>query len=90
MEKGAVGLVRCPQARLQSCEAQVGELAINLKWFMGNNINDLELMQLANRAFALDPKSPIFRNEPFITQIESFEELLAMLPNHELVVQPSV
>jgi hypothetical protein len=47
-------------------------------------------MQLADRAFAIDPKSPILRNEPFITQIESFEELLAMLPNHELVVQPSV
>jgi hypothetical protein len=58
--------------------------AINLRWVIGDNINDLQLIQLA------DPKSPILRNEPFITQIESFEELLAMLPNHELVVQPSV
>ena len=59
--------------------------AINLTWVIGDNINDLQLMQLADRAFAIDPKSPILRNEPFITQIESFEELLAMLPNHELV-----
>jgi hypothetical protein len=47
-------------------------------------------MQLADRAFAIDSKSPLLRNEPFITQIESFEELLAMLPNHELVNQSSV
>jgi phosphoserine phosphatase len=65
-------------------------LAINLTWVIGDNINDLQLMQLADRAFAIDPKSPILRNEPFITQIESFEELLAMLPNHELVNQSSV
>jgi 2-hydroxy-3-keto-5-methylthiopentenyl-1-phosphate phosphatase len=64
--------------------------AINLRWVIGDNINDLQLMQLADRAFAIDSKSPLLRNEPFITQIESFEELLAMLPNHELVVQPSV
>jgi phosphoserine phosphatase len=64
--------------------------AINLTWVIGDNINDLQLMQLADRAFAIDPKSPILRNEPFITQIESFEELLAMLPNHELVNQSSV
>lgn len=63
--------------------------AINLTWVIGDNINDLQLMQLADRAFAIDPKSPILRNEPFITQIESFEELLAMLPNHELVAQHS-
>jgi phosphoserine phosphatase len=64
--------------------------AINLRWVIGDNINDLQLMQLADRAFAIDSKSPLLRNEPFITQIESFEELLAMLPNHELMVQLSV
>jgi hypothetical protein len=65
-------------------------LASHPTWVIGDNINDLQLMQLADRAFAIDPKSPILRNEPFITQIESFEELLAMLPNHELMVQLSV
>jgi hypothetical protein len=46
-------------------------------------------MRLADRAFAIDSKSLILQNEPGIMQIESFEELLAMLPNHELVVQAS-
>jgi len=63
--------------------------AIDHTWVVGNNINDLELMRLADRAFAIDSKSLIFQNEPGIMQIESFEELLAMLPNHELVVQAS-
>lgn len=61
--------------------------AINLTWVVGDNINDLELMRLADRAFAIDPKSPALTTEPGITPIASFDELLALLPNHELVVQ---
>jgi phosphoserine phosphatase len=64
--------------------------AINLTWVVGSNSNDLELMQLADRAFSIDTKSPVLRNEPGITQISSFDELLEMLPNHELVAQPKV
>lgn len=61
--------------------------AVNLTWVVGDNINDLELMRLADRAFAIDPKSPALTNEPGITPIASFDELLALLPNHELVTQ---
>lgn len=60
--------------------------AVNLTWVVGDNINDLELMRLADRAFAIDPKSHLLTVEPGITQIDSFDELLALLPNHELVV----
>jgi len=42
-------------------------------------------MRLADRAFAIDPKSPVLTAEPGITPIASFEELLTLLPNHELV-----
>jgi glucosyl-3-phosphoglycerate synthase len=59
--------------------------AINLTWVVGDNINDLELMRLADRAFAIDPKSPALITEPSITQITSFEELMVLLPNYELV-----
>lgn len=61
--------------------------AINLTWVVGDNLNDLELMRLADRAFAIDPKSPALTAEPGITPIASFDELLTLLPNHELVVQ---
>jgi glucosyl-3-phosphoglycerate synthase len=63
--------------------------AINLTWVVGDNINDLELMRLADRAFTIDPKTTALLNEPCISQISSFDELLTMLPNHELVAQSS-
>lgn len=60
---------------------------VNLTWVVGDNINDLELMRLANHAFAIDPKSPMLSNESGVTPIASFEDLLTLLPNHELVTQ---
>ena len=61
------------------------EPAVNLSWVVGDNNNDLELMRLADRAFAIEPKSPALAAEPGVTVISSFEELLTLLPNHELV-----
>jgi glucosyl-3-phosphoglycerate synthase len=60
---------------------------INLSWVVGDNMNDLALMRMADRAFAIDPKSPALTNEPGITQIASFDELLALLPDHEIVIE---
>jgi HAD superfamily phosphoserine phosphatase-like hydrolase len=59
--------------------------AVNLSWVVGDHINDLALMRMADRAFAIDPKSPVLTADPSISIIHSFEELLALLPNHELV-----
>lgn len=61
--------------------------AVNLTWMVGDNVNDLALMHLCDRAFVIEPKSTIFANEPSITTIVSFEELLNLLPDHELVAQ---
>jgi phosphoserine phosphatase len=61
--------------------------AVNLTWVVGDNLNDLALMRLCDRAFVIEPKSTIFANEPSITTIVSFEELLNLLPDHELVAQ---
>lgn len=45
-------------------------------WAIGDNLNDLELLRLANRAYVIDPKSSALTQEPRITEIKSFEELL--------------
>jgi len=59
--------------------------SINLTWVVGDNINDLNLMKQADRAFAIDPKSSVLKNQPDITVIKSFEELSLLIPNHELI-----
>ena len=49
-------------------------------WAVGDNLNDLELLRVSDRAFAIDAKSSLMRKEPGITQIASFHELLALVP----------
>lgn len=57
---------------------------IDETWVVGDNVNDLPLMQLADRAFAIDPKTPNMKNDPKITLIDSFAELLAHLPPEDV------
>jgi glucosyl-3-phosphoglycerate synthase len=54
--------------------------AVDETWVVGDNVSDLALMRMANKAFAIDPKSVALANEPTITCIDSFEQLLALLP----------
>ncbi len=57
---------------------------IDLSWVVGNDLNDLELMRLADRAFTLAPTSALLGREPSITVVPSFEALLAQIPRlHE-------
>jgi len=49
-------------------------------WAIGDNLNDLGLLRLADRAFAIEPKAQALRDEPGITVIESFDELLPLVP----------
>jgi len=63
---------------------------IKLTWVVGDNTNDLELMRLADRAFVIEPKSPLLLREPGNTTIASFTDLLELLPNHELVEAATV
>ena len=59
--------------------------SINLTWAIGDNTNDLAMLQLADHGFAIEPKSHVLIDEPGITKIDSFDDLLAILPNHDLV-----
>lgn len=58
---------------------------IELTWAIGDNLNDMALLRMVNRAFVIEPKSSALTNIPNVTEIKSFEELLQLLPNHELV-----
>jgi glucosyl-3-phosphoglycerate synthase len=63
------------------------EPKITLTWVVGCDANDLELMQLADCAFAIETQSSFVLNEPSVAKIDSFHSLLELLPNHELVQQ---
>ncbi|MFZ9407796.1 MAG: hypothetical protein ACO26U_11980, partial [Burkholderiaceae bacterium] len=56
---------------------------IKLTWVIGDNRNDLALMRMADRAFAIDPKVPELKNDPRIEVIQTFSELTNLLPETE-------
>lgn len=56
---------------------------IETVWAIGDNINDLQMLRKADYAFVIEPKSEIFADEPSITRITSFEELLDLVPETE-------
>lgn len=58
---------------------------VNCTWAVGDNLNDLALLRLADHAFAIDPKTAALTNDPRIQVVASFDELLALLPNHALI-----
>jgi glucosyl-3-phosphoglycerate synthase len=49
-------------------------------WAIGDNLNDLALLRMAERAFVIDPKAPALRQEPGFTVIENFDQMLARVP----------
>lgn len=57
-------------------------------WALGDNLNDLGMLRAADRAFVIEPKSPLVQRESDGTLVEGFESLLALLPR-ALPPQPS-
>lgn len=81
------GLPVCKSHVLRRFRAEGGEQPLLECWAVGDNLNDLGLLRLADQAFAIDPKAPEMRREPGITVIETFEELLARVPAAPAAVQ---
>ena len=46
-------------------------------WAIGDNLNDLNMLNLADKSFVIAPKSAALKNQKHITEIQSFVELLA-------------
>jgi phosphoserine phosphatase len=47
---------------------------------LGDNLNDLGMLQAADRGFVIDPKSPLLSQTPGLTVVNSFDDLLAHVP----------
>ena len=54
---------------------------INEVWAVGDNLNDLEMLSLADRAFVIEPKSPTLARRADAQLVQSFDELLALVPD---------
>jgi HAD superfamily phosphoserine phosphatase-like hydrolase len=50
-------------------------------WAVGDNVNDLEMLRQADRAFVIEPKSPRLEREADATRVTSFESLLPLVPD---------
>jgi phosphoserine phosphatase len=48
-------------------------------WAVGDNDNDVDMLNLADRAWMIEPKSPRLKTIPGVTEITHFDELTAAL-----------
>jgi glucosyl-3-phosphoglycerate synthase len=49
-------------------------------WAVGDHVNDLDMLREADRAFVIEPKSPLLTQVPRVTTVASFDELCAHVP----------
>ena len=71
----------CKSHVLRRFKADDVGLPVTECWAVGDNLNDLGLLRLADRGFAIEPRAAALRDEPGITVIQSFEELLPLVPD---------
>jgi glucosyl-3-phosphoglycerate synthase len=70
----------CKSNVLRCFLADAASPPINLTWVVGADHDDLELMQLADHAFAIEPVSSYLQEVPYIMRVASFEQLITQIP----------
>lgn len=70
----------CKSHVLRRLRADTQQPPVLEAWAVGDNLNDLGLLRLADRAFAIEPKSPLLAQTPGVVVVSSFEELLLQVP----------
>jgi glucosyl-3-phosphoglycerate synthase len=70
----------CTSHVLQRLRQDTAEPRVQACWALSDSLNDLALLRGADRAFAIDPKSPLLAAVPGVTVVSSFEDLLAHAP----------
>ncbi len=78
--EGGEGEPVCKSHVLRRVKADCSGAPLLECWAVGDNLNDLGLLRLADRAFAIDPKAEALRREPGVRVIENFDELLPLVP----------
>lgn len=70
----------CKSHVLHRVRADTTDAPVTECWAVGDNVNDLGLLRAADRAFVIDPKRPELAALPGVTLIDSFEQLLPLVP----------
>ena len=78
--KGDLGAAVCKSHVLRRMREDRTEPRVAECWAMGDNVNDLGMLQAAERAFVIDPKSPLLAQVPGVVIVSSFEELFSHVP----------
>ena len=65
--------------RLQADDGQPDWRPFATTRAVGDNLNDLELLRAADRAFIVEPKSPRLRNVPGVVEVGDFVELAGLV-----------
>lgn len=87
LSEAAAGETKICKSNVLRCFLEDTTLpAVRETWAVGDNLNDLELMRLADRAFVIEPKSPLMLNDPKIQLIESFNDLIPLVPTSVLAI----
>jgi glucosyl-3-phosphoglycerate synthase len=77
---GDPGPAICKSQVLRRLREDPSEPRVDTVWALGDNVNDIGMLQAADRAFAIDPKSPLLAQTPGVNVITAFDELMAQVP----------
>jgi phosphoserine phosphatase len=78
--EGEPGDALCKSHVVRRFRADTQPPPVQEVWALGDNLNDLAMLKLADRGFTIDPKSPALATLPGVQVVTSFDELSALLP----------
>lgn len=76
---GDPGPAICKSHVIRRLREDHSEPAVAECWAMGDNVNDLGMLQAADRGFVIEPKSPLLVGVPGVTVVTSFDELSSLM-----------
>jgi glucosyl-3-phosphoglycerate synthase len=78
---GDAGPAICKSHVIRRLRDDRSEPRLSECWAVGDNLNDLGMLRAADRAFAIDPKSPQLAQVPGLTVLSSFDDLRLRVPD---------
>ena len=69
------GALPCKSHVIQRFRRDAGEPPLQVIWAVGDNVNDLDMLREADRAFVIEPKTATLARDADAKRLESFDEL---------------